>query len=182
MLFRDYFFHLIRISIAHCAVNVYHVSTILLFNNVTFCTELHILFRGFGDFSLFADIYELRNDSTRVSPYDVSGYLVYASRKFEVLLQGETSVFVMQPKFNAESNFWYEDILPPYVFLQVPRVLASTRLSQVTDRRTSVESKKFEVNFHQLRTNVEVPCLRRQSVQRERCVRKCKVKSRILSV
>jgi len=97
-------------------------------------------------------MYELRNDSTSFPLRCVSGSLVYASRNFEALLQGETDVFVMQPKFNAESNFWYEDVLLSRTFFFESHELWHRRLAQVTDRRTFAELKKFEVNFHQLRT------------------------------
>ncbi|EFN62933.1 hypothetical protein EAG_15826 [Camponotus floridanus] len=51
---------------------------------------------------------KFENDSNEFS---LTMSLVCANRNLEALLQGETNVFVMQPKFNAESNFWYEDVL-----------------------------------------------------------------------
>lgn len=97
------------------------------------------------------------------------GDLLSTSRNFEALLQGETGVFVMQPEFNTESNFWYEDVLLPYVFLL--RVSLGShgsrhrRFAWITDPQTFAELKKFEVNFHQL------PCLRARSGEMRRKMR-----------
>jgi len=109
---------------------------LLIINFNKFFIEIHILFRSFGKFSLFVHICTNLETIPRVSSYDVSGSLVYASRNFEALLQEETGLFVMQPKFNAESNFWYEGVLFPYVFLQLPRVLAS--MSRSGNKSTDV--------------------------------------------
>jgi len=161
LLFFPYYTYFYRI-LSFCNRYTYYIFNAWSFNNVLYRVTSFVS-SVWGNFPCSL-MYELRNDSTSFPLQRVSGSLVYASRNFEALLQGETDVFVMQPKFNAESNFWYEDVLLSYVFLRVPWALAST--SRSGNRSTDVcWIEEIRSKFSTI-THVGIPASA-QAVQRE---------------